>query len=109
MRSNRNSDNIELADKSLHGTTVLIEPLPAVYDRHKGAILVGASNRLTSDLCLPVLKTYPGPSFINPLPLFHHVIDAQPDLFAGSNCLMHINIELVVFIACNRSAQSATL
>lgn len=95
------SNNVELADRGLLFTTVLVKPLPIGGPRQDGAVVGLATVWLRGPVVggVPVFECNADTGLVHPAALSHHVIDAQPDLLIWADPLADVVSELVVLIA----------
>ncbi len=62
-------DDVELADRRLFSTAVLVEPLPVGRAGQDGTVLAAASIGLMGNLWFPVLEAYRWARLVGPLAL----------------------------------------
>lgn len=106
--STKSLDDVELADRRLFTTAVLVKPLPVGCAGQDGTVLTAASIRLMGDLWFPVLKAYWWACLVSPLALLQYVIYTQPDVPFWPDGLPDVLVQLVVLIARKRAAECST-
>ena len=99
------SNNVELADRRLLITTVLVEPLPTGGPGKGHAVLGLPAIRLRT---FPVFVCDAGAGLVHPDALVHHIVDAQPDLLIRADAPADVISELVILVAGRGRAEDTT-